>query len=262
MPLQPGRRAQPGPASTSVLCRARARRDPAPADELAPGPRPALAPPFARPRAPADRQGKAEQQAKKDKAAEEKALAAARVAAAAEAAEWDDGAKKPSAKKADEEAKKAAKAARKAEADEELEAEIAAASKPGKVTGNKAVSKAPKLTAAQIAANLEADQKAAESAAAKESKGVVNEYMGKLTENSNSLDAIDASTPDDALAALDAANDTSVDKLKLRAAFEAFQEGELPRLREEKPGLKLQQYKEIIWKAWQKSPQNPLRQRA
>lgn len=201
--------------------------------------------------------GKAEQQEKKAKAEEAKALAAARVAAAAEAAEWEDGAKKPSAKKAEEEAKKAAKAQRKAEADKALEEELTP--KPSKVTGNKAISKAPKLTAAEIAANLEADKKAEEKAKAREA---AEGYMGRLTENTNSRDAIDASNLDDAIAALEASNDTAVDKVKLRAAFEAFQEAELPRVKEEKPGLKLSQYKEMIWKAWQKSPQNPLRQRA
>lgn len=196
---------------------------------------------------------------KKALAEEQKALAEARAAAAAEAASWEDGAKKPNAKKLEEEAKKAAKAQKKAEADEALDAEMAEASKPGKQTGNKVnkyASLSSKLTQAEVAANLEADK----AAAAKQKDGD-GDYMGKLEENTNSLDAINASSLDDALAALDAANDTKVDKVKLRAAWEAFETAELPRVKEEKPGLKLQQYKEMVWKAWQKSPQNPLRQR-
>lgn len=209
--------------------------------------------------------GKAEQISKKTAAAEAKELEEARAAAAREAAEWDDGAKKPSAKKLAEEAKKADKAQRKAEADEALEAEIAEASKPGKSSGvnqkNKYANLSAKLTQGEIAENLAAEAKKKEKEAKEASKDVVNDYMGKLVENTNSLDAIDASSLDDAIAALDASNDTSIDKVKMRAAFEAFQEAELPRCKEEKPGLKLSQYKEMVWKSWQKSPQNPLKQR-
>ena len=43
-----------------------------------------------------------------------------------------------------------------------------------------------------------------------------------------------------------------------KAAFEAYQERELAELRKEKPGLKQSQYKEMIFKAWQKSPENPM----
>lgn len=31
----------------------------------------------------------------------------------------------------------------------------------------------------------------------------------------------------------------------------------LAALQEEKPGLKRQQYKELLWKSWQKAPENP-----
>jgi hypothetical protein len=32
----------------------------------------------------------------------------------------------------------------------------------------------------------------------------------------------------------------------------------LPQLKLDKPGLKQSQYKDMIWKAWQKAPENPL----
>ena len=41
---------------------------------------------------------------------------------------------------------------------------------------------------------------------------------------------------------------------------QAFEEVELVKLKEEKPGLTLNQYKDMIWKAWKKSPDNPLNQ--
>lgn len=45
---------------------------------------------------------------------------------------------------------------------------------------------------------------------------------------------------------------------RMKALYFAYQERELPKIRAEKPGLKLSQYKERIWQAWQKSPENPL----
>jgi len=45
---------------------------------------------------------------------------------------------------------------------------------------------------------------------------------------------------------------------RLKAAFAAFSEATLPELRQDKPGLKQSQYKEMIWKLWQKAPTNPL----
>ncbi|KAJ7221606.1 DUF1014-domain-containing protein [Mycena pura] len=44
------------------------------------------------------------------------------------------------------------------------------------------------------------------------------------------------------------------------AAFEAYQERELPVLRKEHPGLRLQQYKDMMFKAFQKAPENPFNQ--
>lgn len=42
--------------------------------------------------------------------------------------------------------------------------------------------------------------------------------------------------------------------------LQAFEEAELPKLKEEKPGLTHTQYKDMIWKLWKKSPDNPLNQ--
>lgn len=42
--------------------------------------------------------------------------------------------------------------------------------------------------------------------------------------------------------------------------LQAFEEAELPKLKEEKPGLTHTQYKDMIWKIWKKSPDNPLNQ--
>ncbi|KAJ3531299.1 hypothetical protein NM688_g7593 [Phlebia brevispora] len=47
---------------------------------------------------------------------------------------------------------------------------------------------------------------------------------------------------------------------RFKAAFEAYKERELPNLRAEHPGLRLQQYQELLYKQFQKSPENPFNQ--
>ena len=44
----------------------------------------------------------------------------------------------------------------------------------------------------------------------------------------------------------------------MKAAYAAYKEEQLPLLKQDKPGLKQSQYQDMIWKSWQKSPQNPL----
>ncbi len=48
----------------------------------------------------------------------------------------------------------------------------------------------------------------------------------------------------------------------MKAAWKAFEERTLVQLKQDKPGLKMSQYKEHIWRLWQKSPENPLNQAA
>jgi hypothetical protein len=45
---------------------------------------------------------------------------------------------------------------------------------------------------------------------------------------------------------------------RARAAWKAYEERELPLLKQEKPNLKQSQYRDMLWRAWQKSPENPL----
>lgn len=57
---------------------------------------------------------------------------------------------------------------------------------------------------------------------------------------------------------------TDVDKhpeKRLKAAYNAFEEVNLPRLKAENPTLRLTQLKQLLRKEWLKSPQNPLNQR-
>ncbi|KAF9484963.1 DUF1014-domain-containing protein [Pholiota conissans] len=47
---------------------------------------------------------------------------------------------------------------------------------------------------------------------------------------------------------------------RFKAAYEAYTERELPIIRKEQPGLRLQQYKDLLYKQFQKSPENPFNQ--
>lgn len=47
---------------------------------------------------------------------------------------------------------------------------------------------------------------------------------------------------------------------RMKAAYLAYEANNLPILKQENPGLKLSQLKELLWKQWQKAPENPLNQ--
>ncbi|KAG1097653.1 hypothetical protein G6F42_018142 [Rhizopus arrhizus] len=46
----------------------------------------------------------------------------------------------------------------------------------------------------------------------------------------------------------------------MKAALAAYEERELPRIKAENPGLRLTQLKELVYKAFQKAPENPFNQ--
>ena len=47
---------------------------------------------------------------------------------------------------------------------------------------------------------------------------------------------------------------------RVKAAYAAYEEKRLPEMRKEEPGLRLQQMKNLIFKEFQKSPENPMNQ--
>lgn len=85
-----------------------------------------------------------------------------------------------------------------------------------------------------------------------------------LVSNTNRDDSIiEASSVEEAIARISVADNLPADRhpeRRLKASFKAFEEAELPKLKEEKPGLTHTQYKDMIWKLWKKSPDNPLNQ--
>ena len=131
----------------------------------------------------------------------------------------------------------------------------------------------PKVTVAQLAAAKEAAERAAEDKAAEARRAAKKEvdtraYDALVSQrNSNrGEESVDATGVDQAIAALDAialesggadAGDKHPEK-RMRAAWAAYEAAEMPGLQADKPGLKRQQYRDMLWKMWQKAPQNPL----
>ncbi|KAI3432305.1 hypothetical protein D9Q98_003865 [Chlorella vulgaris] len=142
----------------------------------------------------------------------------------------------------------------------EEEAEMAAAAK------KKAPKAAPKVTAAQLAHQRERELQQLQQQAEQQSlekKRIVSEdaYAAAIeVENLNRVEegVVEAHGVDAALDALTLGG--SVDRhpeKRAKAAYQAYLDEQLPLLREEKPGLRLMQYKSMIFERWQKSPNNP-----
>ncbi|KAF8771661.1 coiled-coil domain-containing protein 124-like [Argiope bruennichi] len=86
-----------------------------------------------------------------------------------------------------------------------------------------------------------------------------------LEENVNRLQVEGevARSVDDAIAILSISNE-KVDlhpEKRVKAAYQAFEERNLPILKAENPNLRLSQLKQMLKKDWMKSPENPLNQR-
>ncbi|GAA0150770.1 hypothetical protein LIER_09633 [Lithospermum erythrorhizon] len=185
-----------------------------------------------------------------------------------------EGEKSRAAKKREDEAKKQAEAAaRKAEARKLAdleEKEIEKALKKPDKKANRVSIPVPKVTEAELRRRKEEEQaalaKKAEEEKRKQSRTAAEEEYERLVlvENTNRDDSvIEASTLEEAIAKISVNDNLPVDKhpeKRLKASFKAFEEVELRRLKEDKPGLTHTQYKDLIWKLWKKSPDNPLNQ--
>ncbi|GAB5588210.1 hypothetical protein Unana1_03110 [Umbelopsis nana] len=162
-----------------------------------------------------------------------------------EAADWAGGAKGKSKKDADAE-KKAAAAAKKAEAARLLaeEEKELAKSKPTKPL------KGEEKKAAKKSSVVNNDSQA---------RRVIPEFSA-----SNLDDAIDLLTLDGpGSGSAGGPKNKDVEKhpeRRFKAALAAYTEREMPRVKAENPGLRKQQMEQIIYKDFQKSPENPFNQ--
>ncbi|KAH9453147.1 hypothetical protein Pst134EB_017079 [Puccinia striiformis f. sp. tritici] len=158
----------------------------------------------------------------------------------AEAAQWADGAKESKASKKEKAEKAAAaKAERerllKEEEEQEAKKSSAKATKP-------AASKSAKKPSSTV-------------------PSVVPEFSARNIDDA--LDLLDIANEKTDKASLGAKAAKGVDahpERRFKAAFEAYKENELPTLRKEQPGLRLQQYHDLLYKQFQKHPDNPFNQ--
>lgn len=121
-----------------------------------------------------------------------------------------------------------------------------------------------KTTRAQIVEETERRNRAIEQInKANKPAAVVAPKEELLVENLNRvvLDSTVAATVDEAISVLSDSLRAEEDKhpeKRMKAAYRAYEEAQLPRIKSDNPGLKLSQMKQIIFKDWQKSPENPL----
>lgn len=89
----------------------------------------------------------------------------------------------------------------------------------------------------------------------------VDEYASQLdVKVDNRTEAVvDARSLDAAVSQLNLGDDRHPEK-RAKALFNQYFERRLPEIKEEKPGLKLMQYKARIFDEWQKHPENPRNQ--
>ena len=122
---------------------------------------------------------------------------------------------------------------------------------------------------AEIQAEHERKEKAAASAAAaakaqKQGEETAEPLEENPTQQMAALMAaegtVEARSVEDAIAVLNV-GDTPVDRhpeKRMKAAYSAFEERELPRLKQENPNMRLSQLKQLLKKDWMKSPENPM----
>lgn len=125
-----------------------------------------------------------------------------------------------------------------------------------------------KMTVAEIQAEHERKAVAAASATAK-TKKADEETSDILEENPNQQMAallaaegsVEARSVEDAIAVLNVSKTTPTDRhpeKRMKAAYNAFEERELPKLKTENPNMRLSQIKQLLKKEWMKSPENPM----
>ncbi|KAI0738001.1 hypothetical protein C8Q80DRAFT_1209649 [Daedaleopsis nitida] len=207
--------------------------------------------------------------AKKESGRAKKAENEAKKAAAAdadkerkEAEKWGKGSK---ATKDDKEEKRLAELARKAEnarllAEEESSAPVKVKAAP-KAGAKKATPAKKDVKPAGPGAIAAGGGVAAVSAEPDDGRPKVVEAFS-ATGIDNALDLLEVvnAKMDKASIGSKAADIERHPERRFKAAFEAYKERELPKARADHPGLRLQQYHDLLYKQFQKSPENPFNQ--
>ncbi|XP_055024832.1 coiled-coil domain-containing protein 124 [Misgurnus anguillicaudatus] len=190
--------------------------------------------------------------------AEAKAEADARKQKELEDALWEDNDKhvvKKEQRRDDKERKRLEALERKKEKQRLLEEEDA------QIKGKQTKETPSKVTRAQIVENLQSVP------TVKEVKEKEKTHLDMpLEENINRIvpeeGTVEARTIEDAIAVLSTKEDLDRHpERRMKAAFAAFEEANMARLKMENPNMRLSQLKQMLKKEWTKSPENPLNQR-
>ncbi|KAH0625974.1 hypothetical protein JD844_034370 [Phrynosoma platyrhinos] len=119
-----------------------------------------------------------------------------------------------------------------------------------------------KVTRAQIDESLRKEQKENGDAAEKQKSHLERPLEENINRRVLEEGAVEARTIEDAIAVLSVADDLDRHpERRMKAAFTAFEEVNLPRLKQENPNMRLSQLKQLLKKEWMKSPENPMNQR-
>ena len=124
----------------------------------------------------------------------------------------------------------------------------------------------PKVTRAEISALEERKQKESEEACALPTGVVLGPSLERnpnhLLRESLEKGELEARTVEEAIDVLSVSTDQPDrhPERRLKAAYAAFEERELPRLKAENSNLRESQVKQLLRKEWKKSPDNPMNQ--
>jgi len=165
--------------------------------------------------------------------------------------EEEEGNKK-GAKSREAKARKAEQAERKAETARLLAAEEASISSKKSASGGSKVSKSSKKDRPSTSLKPEAP--------ARESDEPIESFAATGIDDALDMLSIVNAKEDKASLLQDAAKLDSHPERRFKAAFEGYFEQELPNARKDHPGLRLQQYRDLLYKQFQKHPDNPFNQ--
>jgi len=198
---------------------------------------------------------------KRQRNAAKKAETAAAEKERNEAAAWEDkDVKGGKAKKEQAEAKRKADLARKAE-NAKLLAEEESAMQARKPKSPGAKKKAKPAGPGAIAADDEpASSDGPTQPMEEDQPKEVESFAASGIDNALDLLEVVTAKMDKASIGAQASKIEQHPERRFKAALEAYQERELPNIKIDQPGLRLQQYKELLYKQFQKSSENPYNQ--
>ncbi|XP_014071620.1 coiled-coil domain-containing protein 124 [Salmo salar] len=203
----------------------------------------------------------------KARKAEAKAVEDARKKKELEDALWQENDKhvlKKEQRKDDKEKKRLEALERKKENQRLLDEEAAKIKGKAKEAAAAAAVVAGKVTRAQIEETLRVEQQLQQQEQPKEKEK--SHLETPLEENVNRIipeeGVVEARTIEDAIAMLSTAEELDRHpERRVKAAFAAFEDLNMPLLKKENPNMRLSQLKQQLKKEWMKSPENPLNQR-